>query len=94
MSAATVAGPRLVWRPDLNLWNSHEFYRDAVGWLVDRFLPGVSPSTLRVLEADDGDLALVAESFVDEFGEFFRDPDGRVIQRTRWAPLPDGVVLP
>lgn len=94
MTTLPGSGPRVVWQPDPARYVTDDDYRDAVDDLVRRRLPRVSVSDLRVLEADDGDRALFAESFIDEHGDWFRAPNGTVTRGTRWAPLPPTEVLP
>lgn len=91
---SVTSGPRVVWRPDPNRYRSDPAYRDQVDAFARRVLPRVSVSDLHVIEAADGDRAVFGESFVDEHGDWFRDPAGRVTRGTRWAPLNPEETLP
>lgn len=91
---SVTSGPRIVWRPDVKRHDSDPAYRDAVAAFVGRHLPRASVSGAHVIEADDGERALFASSFVDEHGDWYRDELGRVIQRARWAIISTTEELP
>lgn len=87
---------RVVWSVDVNRYLDNPTYAARVDAFVYRWLPLCGPSGVRVLEAEDGERAIFAESFMTlDRSEFNRDPQtGQVVQATVGRPLPEGTQLP
>lgn len=88
-------GPVVVWRPDVRRYLNEPAYAERVDQLVSTYLPTCSANDAEVREAPDGELALVARSFLTPEGRMWNtDERGNVVQREHFAPLPEGIELP